>query len=86
MCSALSSDPLPILIGTKCRSSFFNPPDCPDLKTDWSKFYACPEAGLPSNLDLPNEVVIDTCVKKLLDAVSKVLAETPFKFCLHDEP
>jgi hypothetical protein len=31
-CSALSSDHLPILIDTRCRSSFLNLPDRTDLK------------------------------------------------------
>ena len=30
LCSALSSDHLPVLIDTSCRSSFHNPPDRPD--------------------------------------------------------
>ena len=63
-CSALSSDHLPILIDTQFRSSFLSQPDRRDLRmTDWSKFQACLEAGLPSNLDLPNEVAIDACIK-----------------------
>ena len=37
-CSALSLDQLPILIDTRCRSSFVNLPDRLDFKwTDWSK-------------------------------------------------
>jgi hypothetical protein len=49
-CSALSSDHLPELIDTQCRSSFLIPPDRPHLrKTDWPKFQNCLEAGLPSN-------------------------------------
>jgi hypothetical protein len=31
-CSTLCSDHFPILIYTQCRSSFFNPPDCPDFR------------------------------------------------------
>jgi len=31
-CSALSSDHLPVLIDTKCRSSFQHPPDRPDFR------------------------------------------------------
>jgi len=54
-CSALSSNHLPILIDTQCRSSFLSPPDRPDLRTDWPKFQACLETGLPPNPDLPNE-------------------------------
>ena len=36
-CSALSSDHLPVLIDTSCRSSLLNPPDRPDFRrTDWA--------------------------------------------------
>jgi hypothetical protein len=72
-CSALRSDHLRILIDTRCRSSFLSPPDCSDLRTDWPKFQACLEAGLPSNPDLTNEVAIDACVKELTYAISKAL-------------
>jgi hypothetical protein len=72
--SALSSDHLPILIDTHCRSTFLSPPDRLDLrKTDWSKFQACLEAGLPANPDLPNKVAIDTCVKDLSSTISNAL-------------
>jgi hypothetical protein len=68
-CSAMSSDHLPVLIDTKCRSSFLSPPDRPDLKkTDWLKFHACLEAGMPPSPDLPNEGAIHACVKELTGA------------------
>jgi hypothetical protein len=76
-CSALSSDHLPVLIDTQCRSSFFNPPERPDLrKTDWTRFQACLENGVPSNPDLLYEVAIDSCVKELSSAISKVLTDS----------
>ena len=38
-CSALSSDHLPVLIDTKCRSSFHYPPELPDFRrTEWANF------------------------------------------------
>ena len=38
-CSALSSDHLPVLIDTSCRSSFQHPPDRPDFRlTNWANF------------------------------------------------
>jgi hypothetical protein len=38
VCSALSSDHLPVVIETICRSSFQHPPDRPDfMRTDWAK-------------------------------------------------
>jgi len=76
-CSALSSDRLPILIDTQCRSFFLSLADRPDLRrTDWPKFHACLEAGLPSNPDLPNEVAIDACVKEMSSAISKALTDS----------
>ena len=48
------------------------PPLRKDLRrTDWPKFQACLEAGHLSDSDLPNEVAIDACVKKLTSAISK---------------
>jgi len=85
-CSALSSDHLPILIDTQCRSSFLSPPDRPDLRTDWPKFQAWLEAGLPSNPDLPNEVTIDACVKELSSAISKTLTDSTPKCRQHTSP
>jgi hypothetical protein len=76
-CSALSSDHLPLLIDTQCRSSFLSPPDRKNFrKTDWSKFQACLEAGMPPSPDLPNEEAIDACVKELTGAISKALADS----------
>ena len=47
-CSALSSDHLPVLIDTMCRSSFQHPPDRPDVRrTDWAKFQTHLEADIP---------------------------------------
>ena len=64
-CLALSSDHLTRLIDMRCRSSFLNSPDRPDLRrNDWSKFQAWLETGFPSNPDLPCGVAIDTCIKE----------------------
>ena len=39
-CSVLSSDNLPLIIDTTCRSSFHRPPDRPDFRrTDWASFH-----------------------------------------------
>jgi hypothetical protein len=59
-CSALSSDHLPVLIDTTCRSSFRNLPGRPDYRwTDWVKFQANLQDRLPSTPLQPNEVEID---------------------------
>jgi hypothetical protein len=73
-CSALSSDHLPTLIDTRCRSSFLNPPDRPDFKrTDWSKFQACLHNVIPFNTETADEAGIDTCVGSLNSAISEAL-------------
>jgi hypothetical protein len=65
-CSALSSDHLPILIDTTCRSSFLNPPDRPDFKrTDWSKFQVCLDNNIPIISETVDEASIDACVENL---------------------
>jgi hypothetical protein len=63
--SARSSDHLPVLIDTTCRSSFHNLPARPDYRrTDWVKFQASLEEMLPSTPLLPNEGEIDTAWRK----------------------
>ena len=80
-CSALTLDHLPTLIDTRCRSSFLSPPDCPDLRrTEWSKFQACLEAGLPTKPDFLNEVATDACVKELSSAILTALADSTPKY------
>ena len=62
-CSTLSSDHLPVLIDTRCRSSFHNPPDGPDVRrTDWANFQEHLEAKIPLNPELLNSMDIDACV------------------------
>ena len=74
-CSALSSDNLPVLIDTRCRSSFLNIPDRPDFRrTDWVKFEACLEDRLRSTRKLRNGVEIDTCVEDVSSAIAEALA------------
>jgi len=49
-CSALSSDHLPILIDTTCRSTFQHPPDHPDYRrTDWANFQVHLDDQIPLN-------------------------------------
>jgi hypothetical protein len=50
VCSALSSDLLPILIDTTCRLFFQNLLDSPDAtRMDWAAFQACIDERLPGN-------------------------------------
>jgi endonuclease/exonuclease/phosphatase family metal-dependent hydrolase len=70
VCSALSSDHLPVQIDTMCRSSFLTLPDRPDFKrTDWTRFQECMEKKLPSNLELRDKEAVDTCVRELTSAI-----------------
>jgi hypothetical protein len=77
--SALSSDHLPVLIDTTCRSSFSNLPARHDYtRTDLVKFQASLEERLPYTPLLLNEVEIDTCVEEMSNAVLEALvAWTP---------
>jgi hypothetical protein len=74
-CSALSSDHLPVLIDTVCRSSFQHPPVRPDFRrTDWANIQAHLEAEIPFNPELHTDMAIDTCVENFSGAVLKALA------------
>jgi hypothetical protein len=86
-CSALSSDHLPVLIDTTCRSSFRNLPARSDYRrTDWVKFQASLEERLPSTPLLPNEVEINTCVEEISTAILEALAASTPKSRPRDDP
>jgi len=73
-CFALSSDHLPVLTVTACRSSFQHPPDRPDFRrTDWANFQTYLEDLIPFNPQL-DEMATDTCVENFSGAVLKALA------------
>jgi hypothetical protein len=78
-CSALSSDHLPVLIDTACRSSFLHLPDRPDFKrTDWANFHTHLEHQIPFDPELLNGMAIDTCVENFSGVVLNALeASTP---------
>ena len=79
-CSALSSDHLPVLIDTMCRSSFQHPPDRPDVRrTDWAKFQTHLEAEIPFNPELHNSMDIDTCVENFSGAILRALQACTLK-------
>jgi len=86
-CSALSSDHLPVLIDTACRSSFQHPPDRPDFRrTDWAKFQTRLEDQIPFAPELHNGMAIDTCVENFSGAVLKALAASTPKCRPRDGP
>ena len=74
-CSALSSDHLPVIIDTTCRSSFHHPPDRPDFRrTEWANFQTHLEELFPFDSELHTEMTIDTCVENFSGDVLKALA------------
>jgi hypothetical protein len=75
VCAALSSDHLPVLIGTSCRSSFHNLPDRPDFtRIDWAAFQACLEHTLPGNPVVVDEEAIDKCLEDLTSSIHEAKA------------
>jgi hypothetical protein len=73
-CCALSSDHLPVLIDTTCRSSFL-PPHRPDFRrTDWANFQTHLEDQIPSDPELHSGMAIDACVGEFSGVVLKALA------------
>jgi hypothetical protein len=75
ICSALSSDHLPILIDPSYRSTFENPPDRPDVtRIDWAAFQACLEDRFPGNPVVVDEEAIDKCVEDLTSAIQEATA------------
>ena len=80
-CSALSSDHLPVLIDTTCRSSFQHPPDRPDFRrTDWANFQTHFEDQTPFDPELHDGMAIDTCVENFSGAVLEALAASTPKY------
>jgi hypothetical protein len=74
-CSALSSEHLPVLIDTTCRSTFHHPPDRPDFRrTDWANFQTHLEDQIPFDPELQDGMANDTCVENFSGAVLKALA------------
>jgi hypothetical protein len=75
ICSALSSDHLPILIDTTCRSSSQNILDRPDfMRMDWAAFQACLDDILPGNPVVNDEEAIDKCVEELTSTIQEATA------------
>ena len=86
-CSALSSDHLPVLIDTACRSSFHHPPDRPNFRrTDWANFQTHLEDHIPFDPELHNGMAIETCVENLSGAVLQALAASTPKCRPRDDP
>ena len=85
-CSALSSDHLPVLIDTECRSSYHNPPYRPDFRrTVWSTFETHFEELIPFYPEL-HEMAIHTCVENFSGAVLMPLAASTTKRRPRDDP
>ena len=86
-CSALTSDHLPFLIDTACRSSFHHPPDRPDVRrTYWVDFQCHLEDLIPFELELLNKIAFDTLVENFSGVVLEALAASTSKRRLRDDP
>jgi hypothetical protein len=86
-CSALSSDHLPVLIDTGCRSSFQHPTVRPEFRrTDWANFQTHLEAEIPLIQELHNGKDIDTCVENFSGAIFQAVAAATPKLCPHVYP
>jgi hypothetical protein len=96
--SSLSSDHLPILIDTTCRSSFQNLLDRPDFtRMDWAALQACLDDKLPGNPVVNDEEAIEKCLEELTSAIQEATAasapkrlpradpRTPLPASIHDE-
>jgi len=74
-CCALSSDHLPVIIDTSCRSSFQHPQDRYDFRRTDSAYYQTHlEELILFDPELHNEMTIETCVENLSGAILKTLA------------
>ena len=86
-CSALSSDHLPVLIDTACRSSFQHPRDRPDFRrTVWANFHTHLESQIPFDPELHKGMAIDRCVENSSGAVLKALTASNPKCRPRDNP
>jgi len=86
-CSGLSSDHIPVLIDTACRSSFHLPPDRPNFRqTNWANFQTHLDDIIPFDPKLHNQIAIVTCVENLSGAVLKALAHSTPKRRSLDDP
>jgi hypothetical protein len=64
VCPAISSDHLPVLTDTTCRTSFQRLLDRPDFKrVDWVALQACLEDIIPGNPIVNDEESLDKCVE-----------------------
>jgi hypothetical protein len=71
-CSALSSNHLPILIDTSCRSSFHNLPDRTDFtRMDCAAFQASLQDRLSGSPVVVDDEAIDKCVEELTSAIQE---------------
>ena len=80
LCSALSSDHLPVLIDTMCCSSFQHPPDRPDFRrTDWANSQTHLEDQIPFDPELHDGMTIDKRGENFSGAALKALAASTLK-------
>jgi hypothetical protein len=69
-CSAVSSDHLPLIIDSGCRSSFYNQSDRLNVRhTDWAISQTQLETQIPLIPELHNAKDTDSCVENLSGAI-----------------
>jgi hypothetical protein len=86
-CSAISSDHLPVLTDTGCRSSFQQPPDPSDFRrTDWVKFQTHVVTEIPLIPELHDGNYIDTCVENFSGPILGALAASSPKRRRNGDP
>jgi hypothetical protein len=86
-CSALSSDHLPVLIDTACRSSFHHPSVRPNFRrTDWANYQTHLEDQIPFDPELHNGTAINTCVENFSGIILQALAASTPTCRTRDDP
>jgi hypothetical protein len=80
ICSALSSDHLPVLIDDTRRSFFQNLLDRPEFKRmDWAAFHAFLDDRLPGNPVVNDEETNGKCVEELTSTILRATAASALK-------
>jgi hypothetical protein len=87
VCSALSSDHLPILIDTICRTSFQNLLDRHDFpRMEWGAIQAWLEDRFLGNPEANGEGEVNKCVEELTSVIQEATVASASKRRPHHDP
>jgi hypothetical protein len=87
VCSALSSDHLPILIDITCCSSFQNLFDRPDFtRKDWAAYQDCLDDRHLGNPVVNDEKAINKCIEELTSPIREATAASAPRRRPHADP